>query len=341
MRKWVVLGMLLGSSILSPRTPAAPGEERAAYLGRAERLIRDPHYRAAIGGGYRVRTDDPRLDVRAAVRLLESFRSFFEAYWEGKVDLLEAEAESELFLFYSGFKLRQLRSFGGSPLEPSSFDFYDPALDVGALHTDAEQFDAVADTLLHLAGHQLVEQRLRRPGSRPSRWLTRGLAHYFAHTYRNRSAEFREGRVGGKSASLLDKTSGDRGRMTERRLRQLIREIVSVGSGDGSLFHRLLSDELLPAPLGEDARAEGDLGWALAHYLLHGKNGRHRDGFLRYVRLDLEGKGGADALARETGLDASALEKETLSHMKRLRARPLFRWGFDQSVTRPTDGDTP
>ena len=46
-------------------------------------------------------TDDPGLNPKAAVSLLDAFRDFFDEYWEGRTELAPYDKRSRVFLFYS------------------------------------------------------------------------------------------------------------------------------------------------------------------------------------------------------------------------------------------------
>jgi hypothetical protein len=63
------------------------------------------------------------------------------------------------------------------------------------------------------------------------------------------------------------------------------------------------------------------VSWLLVHFLLDGEDGARTDGFIRYLELDKQGQGGAEALYREIGLGPEELGSALSDHLKRLSVR--------------------
>ena len=90
------------------RQAVASAQATAEFFERAERLVRDKNYRSDSSSAYRVQSDDPRVDAKAAVALLDSFRAYFDSYWDGRIELDDYDELSRVFLFYSFHKFNQL-----------------------------------------------------------------------------------------------------------------------------------------------------------------------------------------------------------------------------------------
>jgi hypothetical protein len=302
-------------------TPEANAEEDVeAFLARAERLIRDRNYRSASSERYRVQTDDPRLDTRAAVALLDAFRDYFDAFWRGRMELAPYDEQSRVFLFYSFHKFNQAieGDFRYRTYRPTGH--YRSLFDAITLHTDADGPGNLENALIHEAAHQLTDQRLYAGEFAPSRWVSEGLAQYFGYTRADESGSFRRGEVGGKSAKLL---RGVRGSSSELRgkLRSARTTFKKAGSEAGTLVDRVISIRDPERFYGEEAPLNYGVSWLLVHFLLEGEEGARVDGFVRYLELEKQGRGGSDAFYREIGLGPEELGSALSAHLKRLDVR--------------------
>ena len=81
------------------------------------------------------------------------------------------------------------------------------------LRTTAADGKQLAQSLVHEATHQLVDQRLKRSALPLSPWLEEGLATYFEHTYRDKDGNFQRGVIGGNTTAAgflktLDPSAG-------------------------------------------------------------------------------------------------------------------------------------
>lgn len=302
--------------------PTAADDEEAleAFLARAEDLIRDRNHRAANGTHYRVQTDDPRLDARAAVALLEGFRSWFDEYWGDRLALAPYEQTSRVFMFYSFYKFNRLLEgdFRFRDVRPKGH--YGSLFDVITLHTDADGPEVLGDALVHEAAHQLVDRRLYASGHIPSLWLSEGLASYFGYTRMDETGTFLPGEIGGKATELIRGVRGKSGE-SRSRLKTLRRLFGSADSDAAPIVERVLSIEDPNRFYGENAQQNYGVSWLLVHYLLHGDDGAHADGFLRYLRGETSGRRGPDELYRSIGIDAGELERRLARYLKRVKAR--------------------
>lgn len=290
------------------------------FLARAERLVRDRNYRSASSERYRVQTDDPRLDSRAAVALLDTFRDYFDAFWQGRMELAPYDDQSRVFLFYSFHKFNEALEgdFRYRTYRPTGH--YGALFDVITLHTDADGRGNLEDALIHEAAHQLTDRRLYAGEFAPSRWVSEGLAQYFGYTWADDSGGFRRGEVGGKSAKLL---RGVRGSNAELRgkLRSAGTSLKKAGAEAGALVDRVISIRDPNRFYGEEAPLNYGVSWLLVHFLLEGEEGARVDGFIRYLELEKRGRGGSDAVYREIGLGPDELGSALSAHLKRLNVR--------------------
>jgi hypothetical protein len=303
------------------KQPADPDDEaiREAYLASADKLIRDRNHRAKTGQRYRVQTDDPRLDTRETLELLEGFRTWFDQFWGGRVELMPYDKMSRVFLFYSFYKYNELLEgdFRYKTYRPKGH--YRISTDVITLHSDPDRPGFLADSLLHEAAHQLVEQRVLRASGVTPRWLSEGLAGYFGYTYRDGSGEFQPGVVGGKSAALV---RGEKGDAEGRLVLQTVRRIIKGSGGDaGSVIHRVISIEDPEQFYGDGAPVHYAVSWALVHFLLHADGGAHSGAFADYLEAVARGQGSPDALYRELGLSAEELDAAVKRHVKAVKTK--------------------
>jgi hypothetical protein len=301
-----------------------PATQAAAYLAAAEKLIRDRHYRAGESPRYRVETDDPRLDTAAATELLEAFRSHFDRFFEGRLDLAPYEKPSRVFLFYSFHDYNQL--LGGdwrfSYQRPKGH--YRPDIDLLTLHTDPDDgAHTLADALIHEAAHQLVEQRIFHRGARAPVWLAEGLAEYFGHTWRDSAGAFHPAELGGKSAKLFRDAPPDgksEARMRLSSFRDAVKAIRSERP-EARVFTGVIEIDDPAAFYGSNASLHYAASGLLVHWLLVGEDGRHAPAFLRYVQAVAEAGPDASALGQELGLTTTEIESAAGAHVARLEAR--------------------
>jgi hypothetical protein len=303
------------------KEPEKPNAEslRQAYLARADELIRDRNHRAKTGQRYRVQTDDPRLDTRETLELLEGFRIWFDRFWSGRVEMAPYDRLSRVFLFYSFYKYNELLEgdFRYETYRPKGH--YRLSTDVITLHSDPDSPGFLADALLHEAAHQLVEQRVLRAAGMTPRWLSEGLAGYFGYTYRDRDGEFQPGVVGGKSAALLGGEKVDaEGRVVLQNARRFLK---GAGNEAGPVVDRVISIEDPERFYGEGVPLHYAVSWALVHYLLHGDGGAHNGAFAEFLGLVARGQGSPEALYRQMGLNAEELDAAVKRHLKGIKAK--------------------
>jgi hypothetical protein len=297
-----------------------PEAERKAFVEMADELIRDQNYRSKVGEHFRVQTDDPRLDVKATSALLETFYHFFDDFWTGRVELQDSDDLSRVFLFYSFYRYNKLLDGDWSLSWNRPRGHYTPEFDTITVHTDAATEDSFADTLIHEATHQLVQQRIYGSGDvGPSLWVTEGLADYFGYTYMDRRHEFHAGEIGGKKVALL---RDDAGASKESKdilsaFRKALRKLEKQEP-----VH-LTSVVYLDDPrdfYGEGANLNYFSSWLLVHFMLHADEGRHAPAFQRYLALEESGAEREGALFRELGLEREQLDAALLAYLKGLKA---------------------
>lgn len=303
--------------------PAAIVDPSAAFLEVAERLVRDRNYSSARTARYFVQSDDPRLDARATAELLEAFRDYFDAFWDGRIELGSYDKQSRVFLLYSFYKYNQLLTgdFRFSVQRPQGH--YGSLYDAISLHSDADGGPGgTPDALIHEATHQLVDQRIF--GGRPPAvyWLTEGLASYFGYTFLDAEAGFQEGQVGGKSVAIFHGLREQTGQEARRLLKETGKGFKAYAkTRDDPLVAELLAIDTPGVFYGEDRELNYTASWLLVHLLFHAEEGRFEDGFLRYLRRAATGDAAPSVLYDEIGLDAATLQTALERHAKTLKAR--------------------
>ncbi len=303
--------------------PASIEDPSAAFLELAEKLVRDRNYTAAKTTRYFVQSDDPRLDAQATAELLETFRDFFDEFWGARLELEPYDKTSRVFLLYSFYKYDQLLAgdFRFSPIRPRGH--YGSLYDAISLHSDADGGPhATPDALIHEATHQLVDQRIFKGEPPPAYWLTEGLASYFGYTYLDATNGFQAGVIGGKAASIFFGSNAKPGGEARLVLKDSGKAFKTFAkTNDTLLVEHLLAIDTPAAFYATDQRLHYAASWLLVHTLLHAEDGRHRDGFLRYLSREADGDGGPAALFEELSLDAPAVQAALVKHSKSLSAR--------------------
>ena len=302
--------------------PAADDDALAeAFLAKADELIRDKNYRSRDGERYRIQTDDPRVDLKSVEALLESFRSFFEGFWSSRAESRPYDRQSRVFLFYSYYKYNQLVGGDWSRQVVRPKGHYGSMFDALIIHTDSDRPGGLPNTLVHESAHQLVDRVLYGGTARPSLWVAEGLGTYYENTFMNASGEFEPGLVGGKQISTFrggrDKAVSD----ARKRIRRARDAFEVAASEDEPLMLKVVSADDPGEFYGRDALVHYDLAWLLVHYLLHGDDGAHADSFVRYLRLEAEGRGGVEAFLGEIGMTPAELDAAVRRHIKSVKVR--------------------
>ena len=295
----------------------------AAFLERAETLIRDRNYSSARTARYFVQSDDPRLDAQATAEFLEVFRDYFDEFWRGRIELEPYDKTSRVFLLYSFYKYNQLLAgdFRFSSLRPQGH--YGSLYDAISLHSDADSGPgATPDALIHEATHQLVDQRIFGAEPPPVYWLTEGLASYFGYTFLDAKTGFRAGMIGGKSVSIFSGTKDKPGQEAKLVLKESGKAFKAYGkTHDTPLVARLLAIDSPAGFYADQQRLNYTASWLLVHTLFHADDGRYSEGFLRYLVREVDGDGGAAALYEELSLNPPGLQAALERHAKTLSAR--------------------
>jgi hypothetical protein len=306
-----------------PQAPSDPTADREAarerFLAAAEKSIRDRHYNLAESERYRVQTDDPRLDPGKAAALLDEFHDYFETYWSDRAELAPYDETSRVFLFYSFHKFNELMAvdFARSEFRPQGH--YQSLLDAITLHTDGGDPAGLPDTLVHEAAHQLVDQRLYGASVTPSPWVAEGMATYFGHTRRTADGRFHTGAIGGKEVAVIRGADPGKDRSASRRLKDVKQAFRATRESETLLTRSVVSMDGPEQFYGGDAYLHYGVSWALVHFLLDGEGGRHAGPFVRYLRLEASGQGGAGAFYGEIGLEPAELEAAVAAHVKGLK----------------------
>ena len=304
-----------------PPVAATPEEARAEIVARfvefADEQIRDKNYNSASTDAYRIKTDDPRLDVRATAALLTSFRSWFATFWSGRAELLPYEEPSRVYLFWSYYKYNQLFSGKERFDEFRTTGHYRGYLDTVVVHTDGTAAGDLADVLVHEAAHQLIGNRLFGYGATPSPWVSEGLAEYFGYTRQADDGTFAAGAIGAKSAWPF--RTGKPASSAMARVRRDAALQRSKRSDDWTV------DDLLRATpsqfYGDSVQANYGAAWLLVHYLFHGEDGRYADAFARWLRDEAPAGPPSSSLYEALGTDAAALDRGYGNYASKLKVR--------------------
>jgi uncharacterized protein DUF1570 len=297
--------------------PTDPAQAAQQFLAKADELIRDKNHRSTVSARYRIQTDDPRLDLDAVASLLESFATFFGGLWPGEPQ--QPTEPVRVFLFYSYHKYNQLleADFSRQVVRPAGH--YGSAFGALVIHSDPGGSTPLADTLVHEATHQLLDRRVYGSGAtRPSIWITEGLASVFEHTLMSEGGKFEAGTVGGKSIALVRGSRPDSKSDARPRLAAVRKALEDP---ETTLALDVVAADEPEEFYGPGALERYDQAWVLVHYLLYGDSGRYREGFLRYLAADATGHGDAATLERECGIDLRALDPALAAHVKSISVK--------------------
>ncbi len=309
--------------VLIPAEPDPAKEEQAktvaAFKVKAREMLADRNYDSATTAHFAVRTDDPRLETRETADLLESFGAFFDQFWSSRTDLLPWEGQAEVLLFYSRYKYDRLYEEPGAPTSSNSVGHYIPYFGVIIAHTDTELPGDFPGLLIHETAHQLTHQRLFGPEPEHlSIWIAEGLGCYFGFTRIDKKGGFEAGEIGGAVPALF-RDHPSAATFAPGKLLSEFKRLLRVT--DPGFIDDLVRTETQELFHVEQEGPKYVASWLLVHYMLHGEEGALAGPFVRYIKADLEGKGGAEVLYEMTGKNAETLEAGFLEYVKKLKAR--------------------
>lgn len=300
---------------------ASPDDRRASaaeLLALADRIIQDTSYASRTTDHYVLKTDDPRLDAATAASLLESFRTWFDGFWSGRLPLRPYAEPSRAYLFYSFNKYNQILT--GNPrfgeFRPNGH--YTPIEDVIVLHTDSVPPGDLPEVLVHEAAHQLVTNELYGVERSPSLWVSEGLAGYFGMTLRDAKEGFQVGSIGRKGVSLA--REGERSSGAGPRFQLDAAKKILGAAREGSL-ERLIRTTDRAVFYGPGIAQNESAAWLLVHYLFHGDGGAHAEAFVQYLKQEIAGAGGADVFYATVGVAPDELQARWVAYGKKLKAR--------------------
>jgi hypothetical protein len=296
--------------------PATEDERLAAeFVARAEELIKDRNYWGRDSDLYSIETDDPNLDSKSVLGLLDSFRSFFVDFWQPRVELTPYHRQSRVFLFRSFYKYNQMLGFDARrmPLRPEGH--YISAFNVMVVHTQAGSPAGFANAVVHEAAHQLIDQQIYGGSDLASIWVGEGLATYFGYTYRNKSGEYQAGRTGSKSTPLFKGVSPGSDNEPSLRLRALRKSLKSAEPG----WLKEMLDADPQQFYGGNIELNYTSAWVLVHYLLHGDDGSHGDAFASYLESEAAGTAGSEVLYEVLESSAEQLEAAVAAYAGKIK----------------------
>lgn len=299
--------------------PADPEEARRAliaeFLAEADRLIKGPSYMPRSSDHFRLRTDDPRINTKAAVDLLESLYVFFDEFWSDRTELASVDEPGPIYLFYSYYKFNKLL-FGN----PRFGDFrpaghYRGIYDVVVIHSDGVPADDIPNLLVHEAAHLLVARRLFPGGAAKAPWISEGLAAYFEYTERDRKGTWIPGKVGAKGVSVV-KGAGTKTTSADAKYREMRAQMKADPDWSLDRILRMRDPGLF---YGEGADGRYATSWLVVHYLVHGKEGVYAEPFVRYLEREAMDDADTDVLYEMLGLSADQLQQALIAYAKKLK----------------------
>lgn len=284
---------------------AVSSNPREAVVAAADKLIRDSKdYTSKSTAHWQVRTDDPGVDAAASAAMLESFRTWFESFWKGRLSTTPSEDLGRVYVFSTFHDYNQLLTGGALHGAFRPAGHYNLVTDVVALYLGAIDRAGLPDTLVHEGAHMLIAREILH-GRPTAPWLAEGLAAYFESTARDGKGGFDTGAVGGREA--------------KPRLRELkkildAKPAWSVGA--------LLEMDDPHGFYGERSQANYAAAWALVHALFHAEGGAHAAGFARFITTAAAtGESSPDMLYEAVGLDAAGLTALVAAHARGIAPR--------------------
>jgi hypothetical protein len=156
-------------------------------------------------------------------------------------------------------------------------------------------------TLYHEGAHQLFSESRTEPGGfgqgGGGYWVVEGVACYMETLQREEDGDFR---IGNTNNGRIRHAAAQAKEGKQKPLRAL----MAMDQG---------------AFMQGDALSNYNQSAAVALFLMHGRDGRYRDDFVRLVDLVYRGKGGTlDTLSALLGVPGEQIEKEWLEFMKAL-----------------------
>ena len=274
-----------------PTPPPAAANPREAIIATADKLIRDSKdYTSKSTPHWQVRTDDPGVDAAASAALLESFRTWFESFWKGRLEATPSEELGRVYVFSSFHDYNQLLTGGALHGDFRPAGHYNLVTDVVALYLGAIDRAGLPDTLVHEGAHMLVAREILH-GRPVTPWLAEGLAAYFESTLRDGKGGFETGAVGGRQAKVRLR---DAKKLMDTKPPWSV--IALLDADDPQVFY------------GEGAEARYGVSWVLVHALFHAEGGKHAAGFARFIQqAAATGESTPEMLYAATGLDAASL----------------------------------
>ncbi|ANM28718.1 hypothetical protein ABI59_02490 [Acidobacteria bacterium Mor1] len=288
-----------------------------ALLAMAEKLVKDQNYDTRSSDHYRIQTDDPNINTRKALALLDGHHAFFEKFFAGRLELGAQAEVGRVFLFDSFHKYNKLLGTDLSRSDGRPAGHYLGGSNMCVMHTRSGDGTGLEDTLVHEATHLLVDMRLNPRGAM-SPWISEGLATFFQYVHQDDEGTFHPSRIGDRSVRIQRESNYRRGNARNRLSafkRAFRKGDVTVSSVveaiDPGQFYQLGSAQ---------TPRRYEMGWLLIHYLLFGDGGAHAGKFLAYFEKELAGEAiGAD-LYDAVGMDAEALGAGLEAHLKGLKA---------------------
>jgi len=258
---------------------------------------------------------------------LEAFRSHYAALMGSLVPLHEQERRLEVFTFDGPEGLKTVMAdfpelVRGTGVFPGEAQARAP----GMVAVDATGLLGPSDLagLFHGVIHLCHDALFYDPEVAGSWWLREGIAVYLMQTPYAADRTLNVGQVRTNAGYISDTSKG--GRVAEtlpfaaEPKKSLGTAVNAYEKGRHIPLATLLDHDATSRWDDLDQRDQAAIqSWILIHFLLHGPEEALRSRMARYLELERQGQGGAEAFRRVVSGDLSRLEPLLYRHVKQMR----------------------
>ncbi len=192
-----------------------------------------------------------------------------------------------------------------------------------ALYPDPNRGKGTLRTLIHEATHHYNHTILGFPRDRSLLWLDEGIANYFGNSAIDRDGKLQLGRifVGARPMRGAGDTPIYRLPLSIRADNPPLARILwlqqTMRHGWRFRFEDFLSKEGREQFYSGNLVRNYSIAWMLVHFLMEGKDGSYRAPFMRYIKEEVNGRGGVSTLERVFGVPCEQLEEELRAYVFR------------------------
>jgi hypothetical protein len=185
-----------------------------------------------------------------------------------------------------------------------------------ALYPDPQRGRGTLNTLVHEATHHYNHTILGFPRDRSALWLDEGIANYFGNSTIDKDGNLKLGVIAtgprpwrGAGDTPVYRLPGQLS-YDNPPLARIVWLQNEMRRGWHFRFSDLLSREARSSFYSENPMRNYSISWMLVHFLMEGKDGSYREPFMRYIREEVQGRGGVEALEKAFGVPCEQLEEE-------------------------------